>query len=112
MVDQLEAQLFGHAALQLLDVLIDELDHAPRGHIDQVIVMFADLLITRTAVAEIMAFENARILEQLPDDCSIEDVQYQLYVVETIRRRLELAEKSVPVPLIEAEKRLEKWLIN
>ena len=53
-----------------------------------------------------------RVLEQLPDDCSIEDVQYHLYVVETIRRRLELADQGQQVVLSEAQKRLEKWLIR
>jgi hypothetical protein len=52
------------------------------------------------------------ILEHLPDDCSIKDVQYHLYVIEKVRRRLELAAKGAVVPQSEAEKRLEKWLIK
>jgi hypothetical protein len=52
------------------------------------------------------------ILERLPDDCSVEDVQYHLYVIEKIRRRLELAVQGEVVPQSEAEKRLEKWLIK
>lgn len=51
-----------------------------------------------------------RMLEQLPDDCTLEDVQYQLYVMETIRHRLELANASGSVPHSEAEAKLEKWL--
>ena len=27
------------------------------------------------------------VLENLPDDCSFEDVQYRLYVLETLRKR-------------------------
>ncbi len=38
-IDQLEAQLLGDAALQLFDVLVAEFDHPARLHIDQVIVM-------------------------------------------------------------------------
>jgi len=53
-----------------------------------------------------------KVLENLPDDCSIEDVQYHLYVVETIRRRLELADRGEVVSLSDAEWRLEKWLIR
>ena len=53
-----------------------------------------------------------KVLDNLPDDCSIEDVQYHLYIVETIRRRLELADRGETVSLTEAEKRLEKWLIR
>jgi hypothetical protein len=50
------------------------------------------------------------LLDRLPDNCSIEDVQYQLYVMETIQHRLELAERGGTVTQADAEKRLEKWL--
>ena len=50
------------------------------------------------------------ILKQLPDDCSIEDVQYQLYVVETLRRRTESADKGNFANQGEVERRLSKWL--
>lgn len=50
------------------------------------------------------------LLDRLPDDCSIEDVQYQLYVMETIQRRIELAEKGEVVSQADAEKRLDKWI--
>lgn len=52
------------------------------------------------------------ILEQLPDDCSVEDVQYELYVLDTIRRRLEMLERGEFVSQEEAEQRLQKWLIK
>ena len=42
-----------------------------------------------TTKAEVMA-----PLDKLPDDCSLEDVQYHLYVVEKIRRGIERAEKE------------------
>ena len=50
------------------------------------------------------------LLDRMPDDCSIEDVQYQLYVMETIQRRIEMAEKGEVVSQAEAEKRLDKWI--
>ena len=34
------------------------------------------------------------LLDKLPDDCTFEDVQYHLYVVEKIHRGLERAEKE------------------
>jgi hypothetical protein len=34
------------------------------------------------------------VLRQLPDNCTMEDVQYQLYVVEKIRRGLESADRG------------------
>ena len=50
------------------------------------------------------------ILEQLPDDCSIEDVPYRLYVVETIRRRSETADRGKFASEAEVEQKLSKWL--
>ncbi len=53
-----------------------------------------------------------QILDRLPDDCSVEDVQYHLYVIETIRRRLEQAGHAETVPQTEAEARLAKWIVK
>lgn len=53
--------------------------------------------------------EATSLLAQLPDDCSIEDVQYHLYVLEKIRRGLAAIGTDGPVSQQEAEKRLEKW---
>ncbi len=53
-----------------------------------------------------------QILDRLPDDCSVEDVQYHLYVIEKIRRRLEQAEHGETVPQTEAEARLAKWIVK
>ena len=52
------------------------------------------------------------VLDRLPDDCSIEDVQYHLYVADTIHRRLELKRSTPIVSQDRAESRLEKWLIK
>ena len=52
------------------------------------------------------------VIDRLPEDCTIEDVQYHLYVAEKIRRRIEQADAGLAVPHSEAEKRLEKWLIK
>ncbi len=66
MVHQFEAQLLGHAALQLLDFLVAELDHLAGLDIDQMVVVgIGHLLIARAAVAEIVALQDAGILEQL-----------------------------------------------
>lgn len=52
-----------------------------------------------------------RLVENLPENCSIEDVQYHLYVAERIRKRLESADGVAFVPQTEAEHRLAKWII-
>ncbi|HEX3738205.1 MAG TPA: hypothetical protein VHV29_00640 [Terriglobales bacterium] len=51
-----------------------------------------------------------RLLNRLPDDCSIEDVQYHLYVVEKVRRGLEDARANGTLSQEEVESRLGKWL--
>jgi predicted transcriptional regulator len=53
-----------------------------------------------------------QVLDRLPDDCSLEDVQYHLYVAEKLRQRLAQADAGQAVPQSEAEKRLDKWLIK
>jgi hypothetical protein len=56
------------------------------------------------------AKEEVRVLlDKLPDDCSLEDVQYHLYVVEKIHRGIERAEKDGVLGQDEAERKLNKW---
>ena len=50
------------------------------------------------------------LLKNLPDDCTVEDVQYHLYVLEKIRRGIERAETEGTLSQEEVEKRLGKWL--
>jgi hypothetical protein len=49
------------------------------------------------------------VLEQLPDDCLIEDIQYRLYVLETLRKRTEAADCGDFVDEAEVEQRLSKY---
>jgi len=50
------------------------------------------------------------LLHNLPDNCSLEDIQYHLYVLEKVRRGLDEARTSGALSQEEAEKRLGKWL--
>lgn len=52
------------------------------------------------------------VLQSLPDDCSMEQIQYHLYVADLIRHRLETADNEPSIPHEEVKKRLEKWLIK
>jgi hypothetical protein len=49
------------------------------------------------------------LLDKLPDDCSLEDVQYHLYVVEKIRRGIERAETEAVSSQDDVERKLSKW---
>jgi hypothetical protein len=51
------------------------------------------------------------VLEHLPENCSVEDVQYHLYVMERIRRRLAQCKDAEFIPHSEIEKRLAKWIV-
>jgi len=51
-------------------------------------------------------------LEKLPDNCTLEDIQYHLYVVEKVHRGIERAEKEGAITQQDAEKQLRKWNIE
>ncbi len=50
--------------------------------------------------------EVQSLLKKLPDNCSLEDVQYHLYVIEKIQRGIKRAEHEGTISQKEAEKRL------
>jgi hypothetical protein len=50
------------------------------------------------------------LLNKLPDDCSVEDIQYHLYVLDKVRRGLEDANSNGSLSQEEVEARLSKWL--
>ena len=54
--------------------------------------------------------EVESLLNRLPEDCSLEDIQYHLYVIEKVHRGLEAADTQGSVSQEEVEQRLGKWL--
>ncbi len=52
----------------------------------------------------------AAMLNNLPDDVTIEDIQYHLYVMDKVRRSLKAAEEEGTLSQEEVEARLAKWL--
>ena len=54
--------------------------------------------------------EVESLLRQLPDDCTFEDIQYHLYVLEKIQRGLEAADTQGTLTQEEVEQRLSKWI--
>jgi ribosomal protein S20 len=61
-------------------------------------------VIMKTAKEEVKA-----LLDKLPDDCTIEDIQYHLYVIEKVQRGIKRAKKEGTITHEEAKKRLSKW---
>lgn len=60
-----------------------------------------------TAKQEVQA-----LLSKLPDDCSLEDIQYHLYVIEKVSHGLEAADSEGTISQEDVEQRLGKWLIE
>jgi hypothetical protein len=54
--------------------------------------------------------EVTTLLEQLPDDASLEDIQYHLYVLEKVKRGVNRAELEGAIKHEEVKERLGKWL--
>jgi hypothetical protein len=56
--------------------------------------------------------EVKALLQRLPEDASIEDVQYHLYVIEKVHNALEAARSEGAITQEQAEESLGKWLIT
>jgi hypothetical protein len=50
------------------------------------------------------------LLHRLPENCSVEDVQYHLYVLDKVRRGLDEAREQGTLSQKEAQQRLSEWL--
>jgi predicted transcriptional regulator len=53
--------------------------------------------------------EVARMLEELPDDVSYEDIQYHIYVRQKVAKGLKDAKDGRLVSHDDAERRLARW---
>ena len=53
--------------------------------------------------------EVESLLNKLPDDCSLEDIQYHLYVIEKVRQGLAAADNQGTLTQDEAKKELRKY---
>lgn len=54
--------------------------------------------------------EVIRMIQRLPDDCTLEDIQYHLFVRAKVERVLETLEDGKGLPQAEAEETMEEWL--
>jgi hypothetical protein len=50
------------------------------------------------------------LLRKLPENCSLEEIQYHLYVLGKVQRGLQEASQQGTLPQEDAEKRLSRWL--
>jgi predicted transcriptional regulator len=56
--------------------------------------------------------EVTQLLSQLPDDATLEDIQYHVYVLEKVRRGREDIEAGRGYTTEQARERLHRWLQN
>jgi len=50
------------------------------------------------------------LLEKLPDDASLDDIQYHIYVCQKIQKGLDAADRGKVISQEEAERRMARWL--
>jgi len=56
--------------------------------------------------------EAQKLIQKLPDDCTYEDIQYHLYVVEKVQNGIERAKRGEISSHKEAKQRMAKWLTH
>jgi len=54
--------------------------------------------------------EVRELLEQLPQDASLEDIQYHIYVRQKVQKGLDAAREGWVISQDEVEKRMARWL--
>lgn len=53
--------------------------------------------------------EAKAMIEGLPEDASLEDIQYHLYVLEKVKRGIDRAETEGAISHEDAKARIDKW---
>ncbi len=54
--------------------------------------------------------EVRKILDQIPDDASLEDIQYHIYVFQKIERGLQDMDDGRVLSREQVEKRMSRWI--
>ncbi len=54
--------------------------------------------------------EVGKLLKKMPDDCTLEDIQYHLYVLQKVERGFKDVEEGKVLSQETVQKRMKKWL--
>lgn len=54
----------------------------------------------------------SRMLESLPDDCNLDDIQYHIHVMQKIEQGLQDIKEGNTYTQEEVEEKLSKWIIK
>lgn len=52
------------------------------------------------------------LIKTLPEDCTLEDIQYHIYVLEKVEKGIKAIDEGRVVSQNEAEKRVKTWLMS
>ena len=56
--------------------------------------------------------EAQKMIKNLPENCTFEDIQYHLYIIEKIQNGIKSAKNGNISSHKNAKKRMAKWLLN
>ena len=84
----------------------------PSGRVAQVVVVWIILNGEGGHRVQTAKQEVQQLLDELPDDTTFEDIQYHLYVKQTIAQGLADVAAGRVVPQEEIEQRFAKWLVR
>jgi predicted transcriptional regulator len=71
---------------------------------------FEEANMPETLQAKPVKQEVLEMIQQLPDDCTLEDIQYQLYVRAKVAEGIKALDKGRVVSDEEAQRRMAQWL--
>ncbi len=54
--------------------------------------------------------EVQKLIQSLPEDCTLEDIQYHLYVIEKIQHSIKEMDAGKTVTHKDAKERMQRWL--
>lgn len=54
--------------------------------------------------------EAIKLIRKLPSDCSLEDIQYHLYVRKMVEKGIRDVDEGKVIPHAKAKKRMKAWL--
>jgi predicted Zn-dependent protease len=83
---------------------------APHGHTDWAVAFRRGRVQFEEVELKTAKDEVRELLQNLPDDASLEDIQYHLYVRQKIQKGLAAAEQGRTIPHEEVVRRMSRWL--
>jgi hypothetical protein len=65
---------------------------------------------TATRPSRSLKSQVLNLVEQMPDDCTVDDIHYQLYVIDKINRGEDALRRRGGIPHAQVRKAFARWL--